>query len=148
MKFRTTLLPTGKTSTGVEVPEDMVLGLGAGKRPLVVVTINGFTYRTAIARRGDQYLFGVSAEVREAAHVSGGDEVYVEIELDTRPRTVDVPPQLASALAAEPAAKATFDSLSNSKKQRLTYPIEQAKTDETRERNVKKALTALRNATK
>jgi len=144
MRFHTTLLTTGKTSTGVEVPEEVILGLGGGKKPLVTVTINGYTYRTAIASRGDKYLFGVSAEVREAAHVVGGDEVDIELELDTAPRVVDVPPELAKALAAEPAAKAAFNGLSNSKKKLLTYPIEQAKTDETRERNIQKALAALR----
>lgn len=143
MKFHATLLQTGKTSTGVEVPEEVVLGLGAGKKPLVTVTINGYTYRTAIASRDGHYMFGVSADVREAAHVAGGDGVDIVIELDTTPRTVAVPPELAKALAAEPQAKAVFNTLSNSKKQRLTYPIEQAKSNETRERNVQKALAAL-----
>jgi hypothetical protein len=145
MKFHSTLLITGKTSTGVEVPEEIVLGLGGGKKPLITVTINGYTYRAAIASRGDSYLFGVSAEVREAAGLTGGDEVDVEIELDTKPRVVDIPPELAKALAAEPKAKAAFEALSNSKKQRLTLPVEQAKTDETRERNVQKALSELRD---
>lgn len=147
MKFYTTLLTTGKTSTGIVVPEKIVVGLDGGKKPLVVVTINGYTYRTAIASRGDQYLVGVSAEVRAAAQVAGGDEVEIKIELDTAPRVVDVPPALARALAADPNAKATFEKLSNSKKQRYTYPIEQAKTDETRDRNVRKALAALRDLT-
>lgn len=145
MKFHTRLLTTGKTSTGVEVPENVVLGLGGGKKPLVTVTINGYTYRTAIASRGGKYMFGVSAEVRDAAHVAGGDEVDIEIDLDTAPRSVDIPPELAKALAAEPQAKAAFDNLSNSKKKLHTYPIEQAKTDETRDRNVQKALAALRD---
>lgn len=145
MKFHATLLQNGKTATGIEVPSDVIEGLGGGKKPLVTVTINDYTYRTAIAPRGDRYLFGVSAEVREAAHVKGGDAVDVEIELDTAPRTVDVPPELAKALAAEPSAKAAFDSLSNSKKKLHTYPIEQAKTEETRDRNVQKALVILRN---
>lgn len=147
MKFHAILLTTGKTSTGIKVPEDIVLGLGGGKKPLVRVTINGYTYRTAIASRGDHYLFGVSAEVRQAARVAGGDEVDIEIELDTAPRTVEVPAELAKILANEPAAKKAFEKLSNSKKKLLTYPIEQAKTDETRNRNVQKALATLRDTT-
>lgn len=145
MKFHTTLLTTGKTATGVEVPEEIIHALDGGKKPLVVVTINGYTYRTAIASRGDRYLFGVSAEVREAAHVAGGDEVDIEITLDTAPRVVDVPPELAKALANDPKAKATFESLSNSKRKLYTYPIEQAKTDATRERNIQKTLAAMRD---
>ncbi len=145
MKFHTTLLTTGKTSTGIEVPDKVVLGLGGGRRALIKVTVNGYTYRTALASRGEQCLFGVSAEVREAAHLTGGDTVDVEIELDTAPRVVDIPPELAKALAAEPRVKAAFEELSNSKKKLYTYPIEQAKTDETRERNVQKALAGLRD---
>jgi hypothetical protein len=147
MKFHTTILQNEKTATGIEVPGEVMQSLGGGKKPLVTVTVNGYTYRTAIAPRGERYLFGVSAEVREAAGVAGGDEVDVEIELDTAPRVVSVPPELVKALAAEPKAKATFESLSNSKKQRYTYPIENAKTDETRERNIQKALTDLRGLT-
>jgi hypothetical protein len=145
MKFHTSILQNGKTATGIEVPEEVMKGLAGGKKPLVMVTINGHTYRTAIAPRGDRYLFGVSAEVRESAGVVGGDEVDVEIELDTAPRVVSVPPNLAKALATEPMVKMVFDGLSNSKKQRYTYPIENAKTDETRERNVQKALGELRD---
>jgi hypothetical protein len=147
MKFHATILTTGKTSTGIEVPEEIVLGLGGGKKPLVTVVLNGYRYRTAIASRGgDRYLFGVSAEVREAAHVAGGDEVDIEIELDTAPRVVDVPPELARLLANDPKAKTAFENLSNSRKKLLTYPIEQAKTDETRNRNIQKALAALRDS--
>lgn len=49
MRFRTTLEQAGKTATGFEVPSAVVAGLGAGKRPAVRVTINGFTYRNTIA---------------------------------------------------------------------------------------------------
>lgn len=143
MKFHTTVLTAGATATGVDVPEEIVLGLGAGKRPLVRVTINGYTYRSAIAPRGDRYMLSISSDVRAAAHVAGGDEIDVELELDTQPREVTVPPELAKALAANPEAKATFESLSNSKKKLHTLPIENAKTDETRQRNVEKALKGL-----
>ena len=143
MKFHTTVLRAGATATGIDVPEEIVLGLGGGKKPLVRVTINGYTYRSAIAPRGDQYMLGISADVRAAAHVAGGDEIEVELVLDTEPREVTVPPELAKALAANPKAKATFDSLSNSKKKTYTLPIENAKTDETRHRNVEKAMRGL-----
>jgi len=144
MKFHTTVLTAGATATGVSVPEEIVLGLGGGKRPLVRATINGYTYRSAIAPRGDRYMLSISAAVRAAAHVAGGDEIDVELELDTQPREVTVPPELAKALAASPKARAIFDSLSYSKKTLLTAPIENAKTDETRTRNVEKAMNALR----
>jgi Domain of unknown function (DUF1905)/Bacteriocin-protection, YdeI or OmpD-Associated len=143
MKFRTKILQVGKTATGIEIPPKIVEALGAGKRPPVCVTINGYTYRNTIAVMGGKYMVGVSAEIREAACVVGGETVNVDIVLDTAPREVKVPPELRKAFTSNPTAKRVFDKLSNSKKQLYTLPIEKAKTDETRLRNVVKAIAAL-----
>ena len=144
MRFRATIKSGGKTATGIEIPASVVEGLDAGKKPLVKVTINGYAYRSAIATMGGRFMVGVSAEVRAAAGVAGGDTVDVELQVDTEPRTVAVPPALAKALAGNAKAEQAFDALSNSAKTRLTAPIEKAKADETRERNVKKAMDSLR----
>lgn len=144
MRLRVTLEQAGKTATGFAVPGDVVLGLGRGKRPPVRVTINGHTYRSTVAPYGDRYLIGVSAENRTAAGVRGGDEMDVELELDTEPRTVELPADFAAALDAEPAARRTFDALSNSNKGWHVASINGAKTDETRTRRVEKSIAALR----
>ena len=144
MKFRAELELGGKTATGVEVPEAVVAALRSGKRPAVRVTINGYTYRSTVAPMGGRFMLGVSAEVREKAGVSAGDVVDVELKLDTEPRDVTVPPELAKALGRDKRSKATFESLSYSRKQRLVLPIEQAKTDATRKRNLDKAMDLLR----
>jgi hypothetical protein len=143
MKFRTKLLKGGKTATGIEFPAKVVDALGAGKRPPVRLTINGYTYRSTVAVMGGKYMVGVSADVREAAGVAGGDEVDVEVELDTEPREVTVPPELRKALARNPDAKRFFDQLSYSKKRLYTVPIEKAKTDETRQRHLDNAISEL-----
>jgi len=144
MRFHTTILQAGKTATGIEIPEEIVTALGAGRRPAITVTINGFTYRSTIAVMGGAYMVGVNAENRESARVKGGDEVDVDIELDSAPREVAVPAELAAALDAEPAARQTFDGLSNSNKSWHTYQVENAKTDETRQRRIAKSIEALR----
>ena len=144
MKFHTTLLQSGKTATGIQVPNEVVESLGAGKRPPVRVTINGYTYRNTIAVMGGVFMVGVAAEHREKARVAGGDQIDVEIELDTAPRELAVPLDLSTALAAEPAARRSFESLSYSRKQALVLPIEQAKTPETRQRRIDKALVMLK----
>jgi hypothetical protein len=144
MKFRTTILQEGKTATGIRVPSGVVEALGSGKRPRVTVTINGFTYRSSIAVLGGEYMVGVSAENRAGAGVAGGDEVEVDIALDTAPREVSVPPDFAAALAVEPQAQATFDGLSNSNRGWHVLSIEGAKTDETRQRRIAKSVAALR----
>ena len=145
MRFRTTILQAGKTATGIEVPASVVESLGTSKRPAVSVTIKGFTYRSTVAVMGGTFMVGVSAKVREGAGVAGGDVVDVDIKLDTAPRVLEVPSDLRKALGRDKDAKAVFEGLSYSRKQRLTLPIEDAKTAETRQRRVDKALEMLRD---
>ena len=144
MKFRAKVLLAGKTATGVEVPAKVVDGLGSTKRPLVSVSINGYTYRSAIAPMGGVYMLGISEEVRNNAKVKAGDTVDVDVVLDTKPRDVEVPPELAKALAKDAKAKKYFESLSYSGKYRLVAPIANGKTAETRERNLAKAMKELK----
>jgi hypothetical protein len=143
LKFRVTIEQSGKTATGFQVPDDVVERLGSGKRPAVRVTINGHTYRSTVASMGGRSMIGVSAENRVAAGVAGGDVVDVEIELDTSPREVRVPRDLAAALKADPAARKTFDGLSYSNKRWHVESIDGAKTDETRQRRIAKSVGAL-----
>jgi len=144
MRFRTTILQGDKTATGIHVPDDIVEALGAGKRPKVSVTIRGYTYRSSIAVVDGVFMVGVSAENRAGAGVAGGEDVDVDIELDTAPRVVTVPADFAAALDAEPAARRTFDALSYSNQGWHVYQIEGAKTDETRQRRIGKSIEALR----
>jgi hypothetical protein len=146
-RFRAKVLLAGKTATGVEVPAIVVEGLGSTKRPLVRVTINGYTYRSAIAPMGGTYMLGISDENRNGARVAAGDTVDVDVELDTEKRDVEVPPELAKALAKDPKAKKYFEGLSYSGKYRLTAPITNGKTPETRERNLAKAMQELKAKT-
>jgi hypothetical protein len=144
MRFHTTILQSDKTATGIRIPDEIVESLGSGKRPPVTVTINGFTYRSTVAVMGGAYMVGISSENRAGAGVAGGDEVDVDIELDTAPRRVEVPADFATALDAEPAARRTFDALSNSNKGWHTYQITGAKTHETRQRRIAKSVQALK----
>jgi hypothetical protein len=144
MRFHTTILQGDKTATGIRIPDEVVESLGAGKRPPIKVTIHGYTYRSTVAVMGGAYMVGVNADNREAAGVAGGDEVDVDIELDTEPRQVSVPADFAAALDAEPDARRTFDKLSNSNKGWHTLQIEGAKTDETRQRRIARSIDALR----
>ena len=144
MHFRAIIEQGDKTATGITVPDEIVTALGAGMKPKVTVTVNGYTYRTSIATVSGSSKFGVSAEVRAAAGVKGGDEVDVEIALDTAPREVVLPPDFAAKLDGEPAARATFDRISYSEKRWFVLGIEDAKTPETRQRRIDKAIERLR----
>jgi hypothetical protein len=144
MRFHTTIEQSGKTTTGIRVPDEVIDALGAGRKPPVSVTVNGFTYRSTVAVVDGSYMISLSAANREAAGVAGGDEVDVEVELDTAPREVSIPADFAAALDAEPAARETFDRISNSNKGWHVLSIEGAKSDETRQRRIAKSIAALR----
>jgi bifunctional DNA-binding transcriptional regulator/antitoxin component of YhaV-PrlF toxin-antitoxin module len=143
-RFQTTIELGGKTATGMEVPVAVVEALGAGKRPAVRVTLAGYTYRSTVAPMGGRFLLPVSAQVREGAGVAAGDRVEVEVVLDTEPRELTLPSDFEVALHAAPDAARAFESLSYSNKRRLVLPIEDAKTEETRQRRIQKAVAELR----
>ena len=148
MRFHATLESNGKTATGIRVPPEVVAALGPSRKPAVRVTIAGHTYRSTIATRSGVFLLGVSAENRASAGVAAGDELDVELELDTEPREVTVPLDLAKALTGDAEARRFFDTLTHSQKQWYVLPIEQAKAADTRERRVAKAIGMLREGRK
>jgi Bacteriocin-protection, YdeI or OmpD-Associated/Domain of unknown function (DUF1905) len=144
MKFRTTIQLEGKTATGFRVPVEVVEAVGKGKRPPVRVTIGPHVYRSTIAAYGDVFMLPLSAENREAAGVAAGDEVEVDVELDTAPREVTVPDDFAAALSKEPEASRFFQGLSYSQQRWFVLGIEGAKTADTRQRRIDAAVDRLR----
>ena len=107
-------------------------------------TINGYTYRSSVAPMSGAFMLGISAEVREQAGVAAGDRLDVEPELDTTPREVTVPADLAKAFEKEPAAKRAFEDLSYSRKRWYVEGIDGAKKPETHQGRVEKAIDDLR----
>lgn len=143
MQFTTTVLLARKTATGLPVPSSVIDALGSGKRPPVVVTIDGgYTYRSTVGVMGSQSLVPLSAEHREAAGIAAGDTVEVTLVVDTQPRTIDLPDDLAAALQ-DAGVRAAFDTLSNSRQRALADPVSQAKAPETRARRIAKAVESL-----
>jgi hypothetical protein len=145
VSFRTTLRLEGKTATGFRVPPEVIDALGAGKRPRVVVTVNGYTYRYVVAPwANDVFMIGLSAEHRAASGIRAGDELEVSLELDAAPRELPVPPELSTALDADPVARAFFDGLSYSNKRVFTLSVEGTNNPETKARRVSKAIALMR----
>jgi len=144
MKFHATVELGGKTATGIRIPDEVVESLGAGKRPAVTVGIGGHSYRSTVAVMDGVFMLPLSAENREAAGVVAGDEVDVEVALDTAPRVMTVPDDFAAALDADPAARRTFDGLSYSLQRFHVESVTGAKTVETRQRRIAKSVSTLR----
>lgn len=119
------------------------VGQGAKRFP-VVATVNGYTWRTSVARMAGEFVVGLNREVREGAAVKAGDDVEVALELDTAPREVAVPPDLAVALAADPQARAAFDGMAFTHRKEYARWVAEAKRDETRQRRVQQAVDMIR----
>lgn len=143
MTFSTTIQLDGKTATGLRVPEEVVLALGAGKRPPVRVTIGRHTYRSTVAPMGGAFLLPLSAENRDAAGVKAGDLVEVSIDLDDSPRTVELPADLRAALEARAGALGAYEALAFSKKKELVRQVTEAKAQETRQRRIAAGVAKL-----
>jgi hypothetical protein len=144
IQFTALLQPRGPAAA-VVLDDAQVAAVGEGARRFpVVATVNGYTWRTSVARMGGEFLLGLSKEVRQGAGVEAGDEVEVAIEFDTAPREVEVPEALAAALAADPQAKASFDRLACSHRKEYARWVGEAKQEETRQRRVQQALEMIR----
>ena len=142
MRFETTMFLSGN-NTGIEVPPEVIDGLGAGRKPPVVVTVNGYEYRSTVAPMGGKFLLPFSAQRRKESGIKGGDAIDVEITVDTAPRTVEVPDDLQAALDASPAAAAAWEKLSYSQRKAHVTSVRGAKAAETRARRIAKVTATL-----
>ena len=140
MRLTAELEATGGNTTGFRVPDGFVAELGGGGRPKIVATVNGYQWRSSIARMGGEYWLGVSAANRSGAGVKAGDVLDVDVVLDTGVREVEMPEDLARALAADPEAQAFWDKLSFSNKRYHVEQITGARTEQTRARRIVKSV--------
>ncbi|MDN5609576.1 MAG: YdeI/OmpD-associated family protein, partial [Brevibacterium sp.] len=136
--FSTTLLQLGN-NVGIEVPEDIVLGFGVGKRVPVIVTIAGYSYPSTTAVMGGKFLLPLAKEHREASGVSGGETHEVTLTHDTSSRETPVPDDLAEALGTA-GVREVFDGLAPSKRKEHVRQVESAKAEATRERRIAKIV--------
>jgi ribosomal protein S18 acetylase RimI-like enzyme len=143
MRFPATVEPSGN-ATGIEVPAEIVTALGVGKRPKVAITINGHTWRSTVASKGGRFIVGISAANRAACGIAAGDKVQAELQLDTAPRVVAEPRDLAGALDGDPQARAAFDRLPYGLKRKHVQAIQDARTPQTRQRRITTLITTIR----
>ena len=141
MRFETTMAQTGN-NTGIPVPDEVVTALGGGKRAAVSVTVNGYAYPSTLASMGGRFLIPFSADKRRQTGIGGGDAIVVDLELDTAPRSVEVPDDLAAALDAA-GLRPAFDALAPSHRKAHVTAIEEAKAAATRERRIAAAVAKI-----
>ena len=147
VKFKGTLTatPRGGGGTLIPVPSDVAANLGLKGMPKIRVVIAGRPYRGSLMPMGDgTYCLGILKSIQEAAGVGFGDSVEVLLELDTAPRTVEPPADLARAMAGDKKMAANRENLSFTNKKEMARSLEEAKKSETRERRLKAAIAQLR----
>ena len=137
--FETTVAATGN-NTGIVVPAEVIEQLAAGKRPPVLVDVNGYEYRNTVGVMGGRHMISISAAVRNAAGLKAGDPIRVTLTVADTPPEVNVPADFAAALAADERARAFFDQLSNSMQRYHVDTINAAKSADTRQRRIDKAI--------
>jgi hypothetical protein len=137
--FETTVAASGN-NTGIVVPDEVIEQLAAGKRPPVLVSVNGYEYRNTVAVMGGRHMISISAAVRSATGLSGGDPIRVTLTVAGTPREVSAPADFAAALAADERARAFFEKLSNSMQRYHVDNINAAKSADTRQRRIDKAI--------
>ena len=143
-KGRLTATPRGGGGTLVPVPREVAAKLGLKGMPRIQAVIAGTPYRGSLMPMGDgTYCLGVLKSIQEAAGVGAGDEIDVELDLDTAPRTVEVPPYLAAALARDRKAAAAWAKLSFTSRKEIARSLEEAKKPETRLRRLAAAIERL-----
>lgn len=142
-KFKTTVMQAkGMNATGIVVPDAVVAKLGPSRKPKVVITLKGYTYRSTVAVMDGQFLLPLAKEHRDNAGVKAGDKVEVILEVDDAPREVEVPKDLAAALK-KAGLRAAFDALAFSYRKEHVRAIEGAKALETRLRRIEKAVATV-----
>jgi bacteriocin resistance YdeI/OmpD-like protein/uncharacterized protein DUF1905 len=140
VSFDTTVTATGN-NTGIVVPDEVLEQLAAGRRPPVLVSLNGYEYRNTVGVMNGKAMISVSAAVRTATGLQGGDPVQVMLTVADTPREVVIPDDFAAALAADEQAGAFFGTLSNSLQRYHVDSITSAKSADTRQRRIDKAIT-------
>ena len=138
--FKTKLAGEIGKPTGIEVPAETMAKLGPKKTPAVKVDLSGYGYRSTVAVMGGKFMIPLSAAHREAAGLQAGDSVEVTLELDLEPRTVEIPDDLATALAEKDVATVAFDKLAPSRRKEFVPQVVEAKAQETRERRIAKIV--------
>jgi len=144
-QFTAELHEAGRGGSAFDVPHAAAAALSDEKRPTVTVTIGGHTYRTRIAVYGGQPMVGMSKANRVAAGIDIGDRFDVSVALDEEPRVVEVPDDLAAALADDAVAAAAFDRLAYTHRREYVIWITDARKPETRARRVQGTLDKLRD---
>lgn len=138
VSFDTTLSAFGN-NTGIEIPDSIIEELDAGKRPNLMVRVNGYEYQNTPGIMNGKTLLSFNADHREKTGLKGGDKIHVELSVSSTPREVEMSADFLNALKTSNTEE-FFNALSNSLQRYHCDLINGAKTEETRQRRIEKAI--------
>jgi hypothetical protein len=128
----------------VRLPHDAGSVFGTRARFPVRVTFNGIPYTGSTMPMGEgTFCVGILKSIGAAADVDVGDTVAVVVERDTGDRVVDLPPELAAALAASPDAAVRFERLSFTHRREHAGYVAEAKRADTRQQRAARTVERL-----
>ncbi len=141
MKFSATIKLTGN-NTGIPIPEEVLEALGAGRKPALMITLNGYTYRNTVGSMNGVPMIALSKAHREAAGVAGSEEHEIEVTVATEPEAIELPQDLEDALKGAKLLE-TFEGLAPSRRKEYVRQVVSAKAGETRQRRIAKIVDSL-----
>jgi Bacteriocin-protection, YdeI or OmpD-Associated/Domain of unknown function (DUF1905) len=141
--FKTRLVAgESKNVTGIAVPDAVMTALGAGQRPRLKISVNGYEMTAVPGHMAGKTMIGFSAAHRAASGLSGGDEITVRLELAAGPEAIEIPPDLQAALA-EAGKLDAFSKAAPSRRKEWVRQVTEAKSQDTRSRRIGKVVDAL-----
>ena len=143
VEFETTLLGDATGPTGIHVPDEKLAELGKGKRPTLEVAVNGYVYTTTPGSMGGKTMLPFSSEHRKLSGIKAGDAITVKLTALDAPPPLDVPAELQAALDQSGLTE-KFNTLAPSKKKEHVRQVNDAKSEETRNKRIQKVIDTVR----
>jgi len=145
IQFTVKLEAVGRGGVFFTLPRKESAKFGVRGRVPVTGSLNGYGFRSSIFPTGDgAHYMAVNKDVRAGAGVAVGDRVKVLMEVDTKPRTVELAPDIDRALSKSKSVRARFDKLSYTHRKEYVQWIESAKRPETRAHRIEEVIARLR----
>jgi len=140
--YETIVIGSGNHAS-FEIPTENLKEIGGNKRAPLKITINGYTYQSTATGVDGKCMVVFPMRDREAAGSAAGDKIQVTLELDSGYREVIVPIELTQSLSKLNLIE-KFSSLNYSKRKEFARSVNDAKSDDTRQRRIDKIVTSLK----
>lgn len=146
--FQAVIVDAGGGGAFVRIPFDVEKTFGKKRVPISAL-IEGIPYRGTLVRMGESsHILIILKEIRKAVGKGIGDTIGISLFEDTKPRVIEIPPDLQNAFENAPRAWDAFNKLSYSHQKEHVRAIMEAKRDDTRQKRITKTIQILQDTKK